>query len=240
MTPIKWGLTAYVAVQLAVGLWVSRRIVDEDDYLLAGRSLGYGLGIFTVFATWFGAETCIGSAGSIYSDGLAGGTADPFGYALCLMLMGAVFAIPLWRCRLTTLADLFRRRYGPRVERLAVILLVPSSLLWAAGQIRAFGQVLSVSSELDVSAAITVAAIVGIVYTVSGGLLADALTDVVQGGALIVGLVVLSTVLLAGEGISEAAAVSPERLRLFGGPETPWWLTLEAWAIPICGSVLSQ
>lgn len=241
MTPVMWGLAAYVAAQLAVGLWVSRRIVDEDDYLLAGRSLGYGLGIFTVFATWFGAETCIGAAGSIYSDGLAGGTADPFGYAMCLILMGAVFAIPLWRRRLTTLADLFRRRYGPQVERLAVILLVPTSLLWAAAQIRAFGQVLSASSELDVSAAITVAAIVVIIYTVSGGLMADAVTDVVQGGALIVGLLVLTAVLLSGDGVVEAAAaVSPERLMLFGGPETPWWMTLEAWAIPICGSVLSQ
>jgi Na+/proline symporter len=233
---------AYVAVQLAVGLWVSRRIVSEDDYLLAGRSLGYGLGIFTVFATWFGAETCIGAAGSIYGEGLAGGTADPFGYAMCLLLMGALFAVPLWRRRLTTLADLFRRRYGPQVERVAVILLVPTSVLWAAAQVRAFGQVLSASSELTVATAITVAAVVVIIYTVSGGLMADAVTDIVQGGALIVGLLVLTAVLLfSGDGIGPAvAAIDPQRLQMFGGPETPWWMTVEAWAIPICGSVLSQ
>lgn len=242
MNLILMGVMAYVAVQLSVGLWVSRRIVSEDDYLLAGRSLGYGLGIFTVFATWFGAETCIGAAGSIYDEGLAGGSADPFGYGICLLLMGAVFAVPLWRRRLTTLADLFRQRYGPHVERLAVILLVPTSLLWAAAQVRAFGQVLSASSELTVTTAITVAAVVVIIYTVSGGLMADAVTDIVQGGALIVGLVVLAVIVVfSGNGIAPAvAAVEPERLMLFGGPDTPWWMTVEAWAIPICGSVLSQ
>src|SRR5690606_7884348 len=134
------GIALYIVAQLLVGAWVARRIRTEDDYLVAGRRLGYPLAIFTIFATWFGAETCIGAAGAIYSDGLAGGSADPFGYAVCLLLMGAVFAVPLWKRRLTTLADLFRQRFSIGVERLAVLLMVPTSLLWAAAQIRAFGQ----------------------------------------------------------------------------------------------------
>ncbi|RMH60973.1 MAG: sodium:solute symporter, partial [Bacteroidetes bacterium] len=145
------GVFGYVLVQLGIGLYVSRRIRTEDDYLIAGRQLGYGLGTFTIFATWFGAETCIGAAGAIYEQGLSGGTADPFGYGVCLLLMGFVFAVPLWRHKLTTLADLFRRRYSAGVERLAVILMVPTSLLWAAAQVRAFGQVLSASSGLELS-----------------------------------------------------------------------------------------
>ncbi|WP_255211217.1 hypothetical protein [Methylogaea oryzae] len=61
-----------------MGIVVTRRIRNESDYLLAGRSIGFGLGTFTVFATWFGAETCIGAAGAIYENGLSGGSADPF------------------------------------------------------------------------------------------------------------------------------------------------------------------
>jgi Na+/proline symporter len=57
MTPQFAGILAYLVVQLAIGAWVSRRIRTEDDYLLAGRQLGPVLGTFSIFATWFGAET---------------------------------------------------------------------------------------------------------------------------------------------------------------------------------------
>jgi Na+/proline symporter len=233
------GVLAYVLAQLAVGAWVSRRITTEADYLVAGRRLGYGLGIFTIFATWFGAETCIGAAGAIYEDGMSGGSADPFGYAICIFVMGLVFAVPLWRKKLTTIADLFRIRYSTSVERFAVLLMVPTSLLWAAAQIRAFGQVLAASSDLGVGLTITVAAAVVIAYTISGGLLADAITDFIQGIALIVGLLILWTVVFSNDGFAALAAVEPSRLQLFGGGERSALEVAESWAVPVFGSVVA-
>ena len=55
-----------------------------------------------------------------------------------------VVAAPLWKRGLITLVDLFRVRYSPGVERLAALLLVPGSVLWAGAQVKAFGQVLAV------------------------------------------------------------------------------------------------
>ena len=104
MTPLLAAILGYVAAQLAVGVWVSRRIRTEADYLLAGRRLGPGLATASLFATWFGAETCIGAAGTVYGGGLRGATAEPFGYALCLLLMGLVFARVLWSRQYMTLA----------------------------------------------------------------------------------------------------------------------------------------
>ena len=37
--------------------------LTEEDYLVAGRRLGYTLATFSIFATWFGAETLVGSGG---------------------------------------------------------------------------------------------------------------------------------------------------------------------------------
>ncbi|HYE65369.1 MAG TPA: sodium:solute symporter family protein [Pyrinomonadaceae bacterium] len=242
MNAVLIGVLVYVLAQLVIGLLVSRRISTQEDYILAGRSLGFGLATFTIFATWFGAETCIGSAGAIYEEGLSGGSADPFGYGLCLLLMGLVFAAPLWRRRLITLADLFRNRYSPKVERIAVLMMVPSSVIWAAAQIRAFGQVLSASSEVGVTVAITIAAAAVVIYTVSGGLLADAITDLIQGVALILGLIILllTVVYLMGGVENVIARIRPEQLRIFGGGDTSLAVMLEAWAVPICGSVVAQ
>ncbi|MBI4576016.1 MAG: sodium:solute symporter family protein [Planctomycetes bacterium] len=233
------GVLAYVALQVVFGFAVSRRIATEDDYLVAGRRMGPGLAVFSVFATWFGAETCTGSAGQAYHGGLRETTADPFGYALCLVLMALVFAAPLWRRRLTTLADLFRQRYGPWVERLAVLLMATTSLLWAAAQVRAFGQVLSAVSDLDVEVSVTLAAVVVVIYTATGGLLADAVSDVLQGGVLILGLGLLAAAFLGSSDAGALRGLDPARLDLFPTGR-PLLDTLESWSVPILGSVVAQ
>lgn len=239
MSPLLLALGAYVLVQLGIGVWVSRRIRTEKDYLIAGHSLPFPMVMFSVFATWFGAETVIGAAGNLYAGGLSGGTADPFGYGVCLLVMGAVFAVPLWRRKLITLADVFRQRFSVRVERLAVVLMVPASLLWAAAQIRAFGQVVAVTGGLELQVTITIAAAVVAMYTVFGGLLADAYTDLIQGIVLLGGLIILAVVVFGAEGWEPLAALEPGRLRLFDLGERGVLDVVESWAIPIAGSVLA-
>ena len=242
MTGLLLGILVYVSVQLIIGWWVSRYIKTEIDYLLAGRQLGYVLGTFTIFATWFGSESVIGASGAIYSGGLAGSTADPFGFGLCLVLMGFIFAVPLWKRKLTTLADLFRERYSSGVEKLAVFMMIPSTLMWAAAQIRAFGQVLTASSSLELEIAIGIAATIVIVYTVLGGLLAVAYTDLLQGIVLIFGLIALFVLVLFNTpdiaGIW--SSIDPDRLTLRQPPGTPLLDRIDIWAIPLCGSVVAH
>ena len=243
MTSALAAVLAYLSIQLAIGVWVSRRIRTESDYLVAGRSLGYGLTTFSIFATWFGAETVVGSAGIAYREGVSVASAEPFGYGLCLVVMGLVFAVPLWRRRLTTLADLYRERYSPLVERFAALVLIPSSILWAAAQIRAFGHVLTTTTtSLDGGAAIGLAAGFTILYTMFGGLLVDAITDVIQGVLLMVGLVVVLLATVAHLGGTSATvdalrAVGPIQLMPPAGSGA--LAVLEAWAIPVFGSVVA-
>jgi SSS family solute:Na+ symporter len=234
------GIIGYLAIQLAVGIVVSRRIRTETDYILAGRSLGVGLAAFSIFATWFGAESIQGAAGSMYTDGLSGGSADPFGYVACILLVGLIYARPLWNRGFTTFGDLFRERYSVAVERLAIVLMVPTSILWGAAQIRAFGNIVSHASSMPLDVAITGAALFVVGYSAVGGLLADAWTDVVQGIAIVVGLVVLGGTLLASGALQHAwTQVPSERLALLGAPDTPWYVVLEAWVVPVVGSMLA-
>ncbi len=191
------GIFGYVLVQFMIGAWVSRRMKTEQDYILAGRSLGTGLVAFSVFATWFGAEAIVSSAGEIYEKGISGALTDPFGYGFAVVAVALLIAAPLWKRGLVTYADLLRTRYSPTVEKAFVILLLPGSLFWAAAQIRSFGQIVGSSAGIDVSTAILVAAALVAAYSVVGGLLADAITDVVQGVAVIIGLVILAAFVAA-------------------------------------------
>lgn len=239
MNLILFCVLTYIALQLAVVFGLSRRRVrNEEDYLLAGRSLGPWLATFSVFATWFGAETCIGAAGQAYRAGLEGVSTDPFGYAIGIVAMGLFFAAPLWKRGIMTLADLFRQRYGIGVERMAAIIMIPTSVLWAAAQVRAFGQVLASCSEMGVFAAITLAAVVVIAYTAIGGMWADAVTDLLQGVVLILGVLVLGAVFLAHGGAQQLAAIPVQRLS-FGAARAPL-AALETFSIPIFSSIAAQ
>ncbi|HZT48486.1 MAG TPA: sodium:solute symporter family protein [Hyphomicrobiaceae bacterium] len=234
------AIVAYVVAQFAIGAWVSRRMASEADYILAGRRLGTGLVAFSVFATYFGAEAIVASGGAVYEKGLSGALVDPVGYATAIIVVGVFFARALWSRGLTTFADLFRQRYSPGVEQLVVIMLLPGSVIWAAAQVRAFGQIMSANSGLGLIAAITLAALLVGAYSVVGGLLADAVTDVVQGVAVVIGLIILGTVVaLHVGGVSAGLAkVEPDQLRLLGA-DTGALEVLEQIAIPVCGTIVA-
>lgn len=200
MNAVLIGVAAYIALQFVIGIWVARRISTESDFINAGRSLGPILGVFTVFATWFGAEAIVGAAGEVYREGLVGATIDPFGYAAGLIVAGVVLAVPLWTRGYLTFADFFRERYSPAVEQLAVLMILPGTIIWAGIQIRAFGQVMGAASDLPIVTSILVAAVLVVAYTALGGLLADAITDMVQGIAIILGLIVLFVLIVAHDG----------------------------------------
>ena len=242
MTPLLAAVLGYVVLQLIVGAWVSRNIATESDYLLAGRGLGPAMATMSLFATWFGAETCLGAAGAVYVGGLGGGRADPFGYTGCLLLMGLVFAVALRRTGAVTLGDVFRERFSPWVERLVVLMTVPASILWGAAQIRAMGQVLASLSHLSLPYTIPFAAAVVMIYTVSGGLKADVATDFIQGFALIAGLAVLGFAVVTHLGGPAAAwaRVAPAQLSFAVPGESGWARHLEPWLVPILGSVTAQ
>ena len=238
---ILFGMIAYVLAQFAVGIWVSRRVKSEADYILAGRSLGPTLVAFSVFATWFGAEAIVATTAEVYDKGISGALVDPLAYGLAVVAAGFLYAAVLWRKGVTTFADVFRERFSPGVEKLVVVILLPGSVFWAAAQIRAFGQVLSSSSDLSLSSAIILAAVLVASYSVIGGLLADSVTDLLQGTAVIIGLVVLTiAVIAAAGGVAPALEGMPAEHLVFATQAhgTPLELT-EAVAVAFFGSFVA-
>jgi Na+/proline symporter len=235
------AIIAFVLVQLGIGVFVSRRVRGESDYILGGRRLGTMAAGFSLFATWFAAESLLGASAAIRDQGLSGGRADPMGYALALILMGLFLAARLRRTGAVTLPQALRERFGSRVERLAAALMIPTTTLYAAAQIRGFGQVLAAFSPLELQAGIVVATGVVIAYTTLGGLLGDVYTDLLQGGIVLVGVLVLLGVLVAhlGGPLEALHSIRPEQLLLVPAGE-PLLGRIDTWLVPVIGALVVQ
>ncbi len=235
-----FAIIGYLALQLGISYAASRFIRSEADYLVAGRSLGTFMVMFSLFATWFGAETVMASSGAVAAGGLSGGRADPFGYTLCLLLMGLLIAGALRARNYVTIGDFFREKYGRSNEVLASIIMIPTSIIWAAAQLQAFALILAIVSPLSVSTALMLAVTVVILYTWLGGLLGDVITDLVQGTILIAGLILLLVFVVSGAGGPAEALtlVRPEQLHLLSDHESPL-RQFDVWLIPILGSLVA-
>lgn len=188
----------YIALTVALGIIATRLVRSSADYVLAGRRLPLFMATFVCFATWFGSETVLGASSTMAKDGLIGVIEEPFGAALCLILVGLFFARPLYRKNLLTMGDLYRLAYGRKVEVCASVMMVLSYFGWIAAQFLAIGIILHMVTGVPKAWAVLLGFVVVLFYTVLGGMWAVSLTDFFQTIMIIVGLVALLFEVSAG------------------------------------------
>lgn len=127
-------------------------------------------------------------------EGLGGIVADPFGAGLCLIFVGMFFAAKLYRMKLVTIGDYYRRRYGKTVELVVSVAICLSYLGWVAAQVVALGIIINLVSGgvigFEWGMAIGLATVM--FYTVIGGMWSVAMTDFVQMIVILVGLMVVA------------------------------------------------
>lgn len=198
----------YLLLSIAIGLYAARRVHSSTDYVVAGRSLPIHITTATVFATWFGSETVLGTSSTFITDGLGGIVADPFGASLCLIFVGMFFARHLYRKNLITIGDFFKQKYGRGVELATSVAIMLSYLGWVSAQMIALGLVFNVLSQGAISneMGIVIGAAIVIVYTIYGGMWSVAMTDFMQMIIIVLGMLYVGYV-VTGEIEGGAAAV---------------------------------
>jgi SSS family solute:Na+ symporter len=132
-------LVIYAATLVSIGWFAGRKVENAEDFLLAGRSVPLGLSILSLLATWFGSSAILGATRSSYELGLHGTVLEPFACAATLTLTGLVFAAPLRKRQVATVADLFRQRMGWSAEWISCLIQVPTFFCWIGAQYLSIG-----------------------------------------------------------------------------------------------------
>ncbi len=199
-TVILIGVSIYLLAMIAVGIVVSKRAGSQDDFIVAGRKLPLWLCVPTIVASWFGAGTMLGAAGTGYAGGLLASIATPFGTSLTLILIGFFFVRTLRRMKLLTVADFFENRFGHVSAMIAAVALVLSIIGWIGGLMVAFGYVFQTMTGIPMEIGILAGGVIVVAYTAIGGMWAVAVTDFFQILIIAIGLVVLLVVVLVNVG----------------------------------------
>jgi SSS family solute:Na+ symporter len=103
-------IVLYFAMMIAIGVWSSRRIKNQEDFFLAGRRLGKVVQAFAAFGMGTSAETAVSVSTTTFTNGASGV------WSSLLYLFGTpvYWLISPWqrRVRLLTTGDFFLERYG--------------------------------------------------------------------------------------------------------------------------------
>ncbi|CAL1529202.1 unnamed protein product [Lymnaea stagnalis] len=189
------GIIAVVVFYLAIlitGIVVGRRTSrskTNEAVLLADRSFGLFISIFTLTATNVGGGYLLGTAESVAWSGILQTTA-PLGYSIAYFLAAAFYAPKLRRGGYITMFDPFQLKYGKKMGAILFIPQLLSDLFWSAAILASLGVTIAIVLDIDSTLSIVASAAVAVIYTVLGGLYSVAYTDVIQLIFMVIGLVV--------------------------------------------------
>lgn len=243
LKPLDWiVLGGYFVVLALTGVYFSRREQkNTDDYFLGGRRMPtWAVGV-SIVATSMSAASFIG----VPQDGYTGNLtylSTNIGMVIAAFMVAFLFIPAFYRRRVQTIYELLDQRYGPAAMQ-------ATSGAYMLGRIMASGVRVFIGAipasiiifgdaglePANLCIAIGILTVVGIVYTLAGGISSVIWTDVIQMGVLL-GACVLAIWLIARQlpiGAAEtiellrANSGSPKGSKLtvfqFGSDAEPWW-----------------
>jgi Na+/proline symporter len=193
---ILWTIVvAYMVFIFIKGVSKARKIGDADDFLVAGRNIGWFFLFCTMGATVIGGGASIGAIGRTYEWGVLMLIVS-MGWYIHFIFSGLVVAPKFREAKLYTVAGYFGHRFGEKPRFVMLILSLLFSVFIVAAQMAAFGTVLAtiLPEFADASRILMWAIIIGgtivVIYSTAGGLLAVINTDVYQFIILMIGFIV--------------------------------------------------
>ncbi|RKS06941.1 sodium/proline symporter [Nocardiopsis sp. Huas11] len=249
----------YLAVMVAIGLWVYRRTVSQSDFVLGGRQLNPWVAGLSANASDFSGWLLLGLPGAIYVSGLgeawiAVGLATGFAGSWILLAP----RLRVYTERVTdsraggdsdslTLSSFLENRFNDRTRLLrgiSAVLIIVFYFFYVASGLVAMAALFDQVFGLDPAPAIAIGLSIVVLYTVLGGFLAVSYTDVIQAAMMWLALLVvpvMAVVALGGFGGVSASVgeKSDGLLSVVGGValEGEAWVNTETlgWVVIVSG-----
>jgi len=191
----------YFLVLLGIGVWASRKVKTAEDYLVAGRSLGFWVFVLLMIGAVCSGMSLLGVSGLGYRAGWPTMWEQifvPLSIGFCVIFFGVKLHNVAKTSGYVTVQDYLAHRYeSPTALRsLSAIAGIIVSLIYLVGQYTAIAIVLMWLFAIPLWLALLIATMVTMAYTTIGGLYAVAWASLIQSIILIVGIFVMAPIVI--------------------------------------------
>lgn len=201
----------YMVLTVVVGLVSSKRKQakkaqqSNDDFLMAGKSLGPLVLAGTLFAANTGGASTTGIATNVYSYGLSAAwyvIAAGIGFVL------VSFIAPYFRkAQASTVPQIISKRYGKASHIFTAFTSIAALFMATGAQIIATASIINVVTGLSFQAAAVIITIVVIAYTMVGGFASVAAANLMHVLFITVGMTIAMFVMVSNEAVGGFAAL---------------------------------
>ena len=218
----------YFVLVVAIGVVVSKRNHDAQDYFLAGRRMTWPIIGVSLFASNISSTTLVGFSGDAYATGIS---VYNFEWTTSVVVVfAAVFFLPtVIRAQVYTMPEYLERRFDRRARTyFSLLTLFLNIVVDTAGTLFAGALLIKLfMPDTPLWMIITALAIIAGAYTTLGGLTAVMITDVIQAVLLLIGSIVITIAAYDAVGgwSQVVAGVPADRLSLIRPPDddaVPW------------------
>lgn len=174
-------ILAYLLVLMGFNYYRSKKVKNQEDFMVAGRTLSLRVMVFTLICTWIGSGTFIAGAEYAARAGWSSlwlPAGAWIGISVIYFLAGKIRTFGKY-----TIGDILEVRYGPFARIFGAIALIIAFTTIVSYQFRAGGYILKVVTGGAVSVEVGQAIAAGfvILFTAMGGMIAVAHTDLPNG-----------------------------------------------------------
>jgi SSS family solute:Na+ symporter len=171
-------ISLYLLGMVGVGLWFAKKHSDFEDFFLAGRSLTTPLLITTLISTYYGIDVLFGDSQLGFTNGVVAWFAYARPTYAFFLIAAFLLAHRLKQEDFKSLPDILDKYYGKKTRYVGAVTSFIYSL--PALSLYGFGMLGEVILGWEPIMGMLVLGGIALVYTITGGFWAVALTDSIQ------------------------------------------------------------
>ncbi len=189
-------ICSYIGLCLIIGLKKMKGVQSIQDYALGDRKLSTAALVATIYATYLGAGSTIGTIEKIGMVGvlfMVTVLLNPIKWLFVMFVFGRNIE-KFYGC--LTLSDIMARLYGSTGQLITSIATIANAIGTVAAQTLALGHLMHYFLGISIELGVLVSIGVLIFYSVTGGARAVVMTDVLQAGIFYIAFPILAVILL--------------------------------------------
>jgi len=200
----------YFSVLIFVGILGARRAKTSEDYIVAGRNLGFTMYLACLAAVILGGASTIGTTKLGYQLGMSG-IWLVFMLGMGIVVLGIFLAKKISGLKVLTVSEMLQSRFNRETRLISALVAAIYAMMVTVTQVIGMGTILNVLVGWDMTVSMIVGGGIVLFYTILGGMWSVTMTDIVQFVIMTIGIffIMLPMSLSKAGGWSNLAAKVP-------------------------------